>query len=171
MLILTLSATDDQPEITLELEHSLVSLSKWEAEHKKPFFHQEDFTHEDTVSYIEKMMLHDPPEGDWASRLTPSDYAEVSEYINSSQTATWFRKDPSSPRPREINTTELIYYWMIQFGIPFQPCETWHFSRLSTLIEIAGRKQSKPKKMNPEALRAEMARINAERRAKLGTTG
>lgn len=171
MLVLTLSATDELPEVVLQLEHSLVSLSKWEAEHKKPFFHQEAFTHEDTVSYIEKMLLHDPPSGDWTSRLTESHYAEVSAYMNDKQSATWFRNDPSTQRLREITTTELIYYWMVQFNIPFQPCETWHFNRLSTLIEICGRKQSKPRKMSAEEQRAETARINAERRAKLGTTG
>lgn len=171
MLTLTLSATDDQDEVVLHLEHSLVSLSKWESEWRRPFFHSEKFTHEETNSYIGMMLLDPAPPGDWTSRLTPEHYASVTEYINVKLTATWFRQDPNSPRPREITTTELIYYWMLQFGIPFQPCETWHFSRLSVLIEIAGRKQSKPKKMSPEAAKAEMSRLNAERRAKLGTTG
>jgi hypothetical protein len=139
---------------------------------KKPFFHQkEGYTHEETVAYIEMMMLHEPPSGNWVTRLTQEHYAEVTGYINDRRTATWFREDPNQPPSRRITTTELIYYWMTQLNIPFQPCETWHFSRLSTLIEISGREQSKPKKMAPEAAKAEMARLNAERRAQLGTTG
>lgn len=170
MLTLMLAATDNEPEIVLNLEHSLVSLSKWEAEQRKSFFHQEEITHEGTLSYIRAMLLHDEPAGDWTNRLEVEHYKIITEYINTNFTATWFRQDPKSP-PREVVTTELIYYWMIQLQIPFQPCETWHFSRLSTLIEVCGRKQSKPKKMSPDALRAQMSQLNAERREKLGTAG
>lgn len=171
MLKLTLEAIDDLPEVVLHCEHSLASVSKWESEYTKPFFHQESFTNEETIAYIEMMCLHDLPTGEWTSRLKNHHYLAITEYINARRTATWFRKIPGQSGSREIHTSELIYYWMTQFNIPFQPCEDWHFSRLSTLIEIAGRKQSKPKKMSPEAQREEMRRLNAERRAKLGTTG
>lgn len=171
MLTIILPATEDLPAIKLELEHSLVSLSKWESIHEKAFFGREDKDHDDTVSYIEQMILGSLPEEDWQSRLKAEDYKAITEYINSKQSATWFREEPEPRGPREIVTAELIYYWMINFQIPFRPCETWHLNRLMTLIKIAGIKQTKPKKMSRQAYSAEIRRLNEQRREQLGSTG
>lgn len=171
MLTLMLPATDDQPEVVLHLEHSLVSLSKWESKHEKPFFSTEQISPEENIAYVEDMLLGSPPDGDWISRLSVEHFTTITNYINSKQTATWFRRQENAPKPREIVTSELVYYWMISFNIPFAPCETWHFNRLMTLIEICGVKQTKPKKMSRQALAEEMRRLNAERRERLGTTG
>lgn len=171
MLTILLSKTDDFEAVELILEHSLVSLSKWESIQEKPFFGREGMQEEETINYIEQMMQHDPPEGDWASRLTQKQYTQISEYINSRQSATWFREDPNRPGPKEIVTAELIYYWMISFQIPFDPCENWHLNRLMTLIKICGIKQTKPKKMSRQAQAEEYRRLNAQRRQQFGTTG
>lgn len=176
MLVIKLPATTiDEvtiPPIELHLEHSLVSLSKWEQIHEKPFFGKDPMDLQETVSYIEQMILDDeiPPEG-WSDRLSSDHVISVLEYINSKHTATWFRDEPNAPGPREVITNELIYYWLIQFQIPFSPCETWHVNRLMTLIKICGLKQAKPRKMSRQAQAEHYRNLNEQRRAQLGTSG
>lgn len=171
MLTIQIAGTDDEPSVELNLEHSLVSLSKWESLHEKPFFGREGMDYDETLSYIDQMVLTEfPPEG-WVYRLEIEDLNNVTAYINSKQTATWFREDSKSRQSREIITNELIYYWMIDFGIPFDPCETWHVNRLMTLIKICGIKRTKPRRMSRQAQAEEMRQLNAQRRAQLGTSG
>lgn len=171
MLTIQLPATDDEPLVELNLEHSLVSLSKWESIHEKAFFGREGMSYEETLSYIEQMVQDDfPPEG-WVNRLEIEDFKTIMNYINSKQTATWFRDDAKGRGSREIITNELIYYWMIDFGIPFDPCENWHVNRLMTLIKVCGLKRMKPRRMSRQAQAEEMRLLNAQRRAELGTSG
>jgi hypothetical protein len=171
MLTIILPATEDLPTLELQLEHSLVSLSKWESIHGKPFFGREPMDQALTVSYIEQMVLAPVLKESWTSRLTTENFVEIQEYINSKQSATWFREEREPPGPKEIVTAELIYYWMIGFQIPFQPCESWHLNRLMTLIKICGIKQTKPRRMSRQAQAAEYRRLNEERRRQLGSTG
>lgn len=166
--MLTLLLPDDTE---VQLEHSLVSLSKWEQIHEKPFFSQDDKTAEDTASYIEKMLLSEAPPGDWVTHLSAEDFLAITEYINSGQTATTFREDKSQRPSREIITNELIYSWMVRFTIPFDPCETWHLNRLMTLIRICGIQQTPPKKMTRSEQAAEYRRLNEERRRASGSSG
>ena len=172
MLSITLSAFEDQESITLNFEHSLVSLSKWESLHKKPFFSKNERTVEETSSYIKCMLLTDNVPDDFLNRLSRSDVMAITDYINDKQSATWFRENKSK-QSSEIITSELIYYWLVQFRIPFE-VQYWHLNRLMTLIHIAGIKQTKPKPMTKaEQARqaAEYRRLNEERRARLGTSG
>jgi hypothetical protein len=171
MLTLSLPQTDEHDAVELALEHSLVSLSKWESIHEKPFYGRESMTPEEAFSYFETMLLVPPPHDGWIERLTQEHFTQINAYINSKQSATWFREDPNQRGPKEIVTNELIYFWMISFNIPFDPCETWHVNRLMTLIKICGIKQQKPKKMTRQQQAEEYRRLNAERRAKLGTSG
>ena len=170
MLILVLPQDETHEATELRLEHSLVSLSKWEAIHEKPFFGRDDKTEEETISYVKQMVIDDDPPEKFEKRLTREHYEAVNAYINSKQSATWFNEDPNQKPSREIVTSELIYYWMLSFQIPFS-CEEWHLNRLMTLIKICGIKQTKPKPMSKNAQREQYARLNAERRQKLGTTG
>jgi hypothetical protein len=171
VLTIILPQTDDLPQIVLNLEHSLASVSKWESECEKAFFGREQKTHEETIVYIKDMVLDEiPPEG-WITRLKPEDYEQITTYINSKQSATWFREDANQRPSREIVTSELVYYWMTQFNIPFQPCETWHLNRLMTLIKICGIKQTKPKPMSRQQQAEEYRRLNAQRRQQIGTSG
>jgi hypothetical protein len=155
--------------ITLRLEHSLVSLSKWESKYKKPFLGDGEKTDEEVLGYVEAMILDDDFPPGVSSRLSEENMAIVNEYINDSMTATWFATE-SSGRSSEQITSELIYYWLSSFNIPFE-CQYWHLNRLFTLIRVHTVKNSKPKKQTRAEMAAQRRRINAERRAKLGSSG
>jgi hypothetical protein len=170
MLVLKLSAIDDGDPVELQLEHSLVSLSKWEAIHEKAFFNKNGMNEEETLSYIRQMLKTKNPPEDWLEQLQPSHYRAITDYINSKQTATWFREDQNAKTSTEVVTAELIYYWMINFNIPFM-CENWHVNRLMTLIKVCSLKQAKPRKMSRAAQMEEYRRLNAQRKAQLGSTG
>jgi hypothetical protein len=157
-------------DVTLELEHSLVSLSKWESEFEKPFLGKGDKTSEETLAYIGHMVIGKDPPGDFLQRLSKENLETINAYIERKMTATWFSDQPGAPRSREVITSELVYYWMTVFQIPFE-CETWHLNRLFTLIRICNIKQAKPKKMSRAEVAARNRELNAQRKAQLGTTG
>lgn len=156
--------------VSLSFEHSLVSLSKWESEFNKPFLTTQGHTVEEVLGYIRSMLLTPDVTSETIDKLTPADYQKLQEYINSPQSATTFGRMPKGHGPSEIITSELIYYWMVAFTIPFE-CETWHLSRLFNLIRICNIKNSKPEPQNTREAAMERDRINKERRARLGTRG
>jgi len=160
-----------QGDVTLELEHSLVSLSKWESIHEKPFLGKEEKTTEEVISYINCMMLTENPPEDILQKLSEGNLEEINRYIDAKMTGTWFNDAPGAPRTRDIITSELVYYWMIIFNIPFDPCERWHLNRLFTLIRVCNIKQSKPQKMSRSELAARNKALNDQRRAQLGSKG
>lgn len=159
----------EQVLFTLELEHSLVSLSKWESKFEKPFLGAEEKTDEEILSYIKCMILTpDFPPG-VLSKLSQSNVDAINDYINAKQSATWFR-ETRGRTSHEVITSELIYSWMIGFNIPLS-CENWHLNRLFTLIRVMNEQNQKPKKQNKAEMIAQRQRLNAERRARLGTSG
>ena len=129
--------------ITLELEHSLISVSKWESKWKKPYISETEKTTE-----------------------------EVIDYINDPMTATTFYDFGKKPaRSSEYVTSELIYYWMTAYNIPFT-CEKWNFNRLMTLIRVAGEKNNpEQEKMSPDAIREQNRMLNEKRRAAMKSKG
>lgn len=147
---------------TLQLEHSLISISKWEAKWQKPFLGKEEKTEEETIDYIRCMTITqnvDP----MAYYAIPRDELErIKAYIHAPMTATWFNDHDNRPSTRKIITSELIYYWMVANSIPFE-CEKWHFNRLMTLIRICGEKNQPPKKMSKQDRKALMAQRRAAR--------
>lgn len=157
-------------DITLDLEHSLVSLSKWESKYEKPFLGKEEKTTEEVLDYIRLMTLtpNIPPEA--YTRLSPENIGAVNAYIEAKMSATWFHDGQGSAPSREVITAELIYYWLITFQIPFE-CQYWHINRLFTLIRVCNVKQSKPKKMSRAEVAARNRELNARRRSELGTSG
>jgi hypothetical protein len=171
MLVLSLPAIDDFEAAELRLEHSLVSLSKWESLHKKSFYNTIEKTPEEFLSYLSFMVLDENPPANYQDRFTPEHLVEVSTYINDPQTATTFREDPNEKKSREVITSEMIYYWLVAFNINFQPVETWHLNRLMTLVRICGIKQTKPKKMTAKQQLAQNRSLNEQRRRQLGTNG
>jgi hypothetical protein len=157
-------------DVTLTLEHSLVSLSKWESIYEKPFLGQDKKTVEEVLEYVKIMVLtSNVPEDVW-KKLSEENIVKINEYIDAKMSATWFNDSPGAPKSREIITAELIYYWMITFQIPFE-CETWHLNRLFTLIRVCNTKQAKPKKMSRSEIAARNRELNAQRRQQLGTRG
>ena len=157
-------------DITLELEHSLVSLSKWESKYEKPFLGKESKTTEEVLDYIKCMTLtpNIPPEVFY--NLSEGNITEINKYIEAKMSATWFNDAPSAPSSREVITSELVYYWMITFQIPFE-CQYWHINRLFTLIRVCNVKHAKPKKMSRAEVAARNRELNAQRRSQLGTKG
>lgn len=154
---------------TLRLEHSLVSLSKWEAKWEKPFLTKDRKTEEETLDYVRCMTI-----GRVDERLY--DYvgadaiAAVQLYINKPMTATTFHGSPQRNDSGEVVTSELIYYWMVAAQIPFE-CERWHLNRLFTLIRIAGIKANPDNKRSSADVAAEYRRINEARRKAMQTRG
>lgn len=155
-------------EEQVELEHSLVSLSKWESKFEKPFLSTSDKTDLEILNYIEFMCLRKIPEN-FADRLTQANLSDISTYINAKMTATWFSDKPSAPS-REIITAELIYYWMFSLNIPME-CQYWHLNRLLTLIKVCNLKSQPQKKLSRSEIAARNRELNARRRAQYGTSG
>jgi hypothetical protein len=159
-----------QGGVVLELEHSLVSLSKWESIYEKPFLGNESKSTEELIGYIKCMTLTPEVPEEIFHRLSVKNFEEIHNYIDAKMTATWFSEQPGVPKSREVITSEVIYYWMTTFNIPFE-CEHWHLNRLFTLIRICNIKQAKPQKMSRAELAARNRALNAQRKAQLGTTG
>jgi hypothetical protein len=180
MLAITIGATDVYDEnadkfstqggVDLQLEHSLVSLSKWESEFEKPFLGKDDKTSDEVLRYIRYMVVTPNPPGDFLQRLSKENLEVIHAYIDRKMTATWFSEQPGAPKSREVITSELIYYWMTVFTIPFE-CETWHLNRLFTLIRICNIKQAKPQKMSRGEAARRNRELNTQRRSQLGTKG
>lgn len=156
--------------ITLRLEHSLVSLSKWESRWKVPFLSRDKKTVEQTIDYIRCMTINqnvDP----LVYKLVKNEHVEkINEYIADIKTATTFNDANAPKQSREIITSELIYFWMAQFNIPME-CQKWHLSRLLTLIRIASIKNSPEKKMSKRAVLSQNRSLNAARRKMHNTKG
>lgn len=167
-------------EQTLDLEHSLVSISKWESKWNKPFLTEEKKTLEETIDYVRCMTITENVSPDAYYNLTDSNMKEISSYIQAPMTATWFNenfsenKKTSKKKRAEQITSEMIYYWLVALQIPFQPCENWHLNRLLTLIKICNIKNSehdKNSKQTPREAMKQNAALNAARRQKLHTKG
>lgn len=180
MLQITIPATElwdenkeefiNTKEQTLQLEHSLISLSKWESKWHKPFLSKDTKTEEENIDYIKCMTITQNVDPN-VYNFIPNDIREkIKEYIDDKMTATRFSNDKNGKCNSEQVTSEIIYYWMIAQNVPFE-CEKWHLNRLLTLIKVCDVKNKPPKKMgNKEIIRCNSS-LNNARRKQLNTKG
>ena len=157
-------------EQTLHLEHSLISLSKWESKWCKPFLTNIEKTNEETIDYIKCMTLTQNVDPNVYRCLTNENVMQINNYIYAPMTATTFSDDKNGKKNREIVTAELIYYWMIALNIPFE-CQKWHLNRLLTLVRVCNVKNTPPKKMSKRALMNRNAALNEARRQQMNSKG
>lgn len=156
---------------SLQLEHSLVSLSKWESTWQKPFLgNKEPKTLEETVDYIKCMTVTQNVKPETYLHLPDDVIEKVDNYINLPMTATWFNENQNSPKSREIITAEIIYYWMIAHQIPME-CQKWHLNRLLTLVRVCNLKNQPPKKQGRKEAMSKQSALNQARRSQHHTKG
>jgi len=180
MLILTVPGRDlydeakeefiSQEPFTLELEHSLVSLSKWESKFRKPFLAANEKSQTELLGYIECMILDPVYPKDVVRRFSSKNMEEVKDYIESPEIATTFGEMPKKNVRGEVVTSELIYYWLVTFNIPFE-VERWHLNRLFSLVRICNIKNQKPDKTSKNDTARRYRELNAQRKTQLNTSG
>lgn len=157
-------------EQTLRLEHSLVSLAKWESKWRKPFLSQQQRTFEETIDYVKCMTITQNVDPIVYQCLNNSHIKQINDYIENPMTATTFSNEQSGRSNGERVTAELIYYWMIALNIPVE-FQKWHLNRLLTLIKVCSIKNQPPKKMSRNEILSRNAALNAQRRQQLNTKG
>lgn len=163
------------PSVVLQLEHSLISISKWEAKWHKPYLQSANtLTKDEIIDYIKCMTVSPGHVDDMVYYfLSQENIDSIVDYIKNPMTATWFKEDKNKPHSKEIITSELIYYWMVALQIPFE-CQKWHINRLLTLIKVCNTKSEEStskNKMSKRELMSRNAALNAQRRAKLNSKG
>lgn len=157
-------------ERELMLEHSLVSLAKWESKWQKPFLDQKPKAGDEMLDYVRCMTITQNVSPETYSRLTTGNMAEIEQYISRPMTATTFSAEQHGNRNGEKTTAELIYYWMVTLSIPFE-CEKWHLNRLLALIRVCNLKNQPARKKSQRAILQENRALNAARRQRLRTRG
>ena len=180
MLTITIPETDMFDEIkgefittreqTLQLEHSLISISKWESKWCKPFLGKQEKSAEEIIDYVKCMTLNKSVSDDVYNCLSRENIAAINDYIGAPMTATTFYNNERGKKNNEQITSELIYYWMIALQIPFE-CQKWHINRLLTLIRVCNIKNTPPKKMSRREIISRNAALNAARRQQMNTKG
>lgn len=157
-------------EIKLVLEHSLVSLSKWESKWEKPFLADDIKTDEETMYYIKCMTLTQNVKDDVYQGLKKEHFDAINKYIEADMTATTFSDQSKKKGPREVITSELIYYWMVALNIDIK-CEKWHLNRLLTLVNVCNIKNQPAKKIGKKEQYQRNRSLNEARKAKMNTKG
>nr|DAF18948.1 MAG TPA: hypothetical protein [Caudoviricetes sp.] len=155
-------------EYKLTLEHSLVSLSKWEAKYCKPFLSKEEKTLDESIDYIKCMCITQNIDDSVFKLFTADNISEINAYIEAPMTATWYKRETANQG--RVVTSELIYYWMIALNIPFE-CQKWHLNRLLTLINVCNLENQPKKKLSKKEVYSRNAAINAARKAKMNSKG
>lgn len=156
---------------TIKLEHSLVSLSKWESKWKVPFLATDNKTREMMIDYARCMSITQNVDPNVYNGLTGEHMKMLEDYINDKMSATTFKNLGGGKKNTSVTTAEIIYYWMVSLQIPFEPCEKWHLNRLLTLIRVCDEKGSPKKKMSRREALQQQKSLNAARRAKYHTKG
>ena len=153
----------------LQLEHSLLSLSKWESNWGKAFMSDKEKTYDETIDYIRCMTINKNVDPNVYYNLSADDIRKINAYIENPMTATRFLSHDDNRINNETVTSELIYYWMVELGIPFE-CQKWHLNRLITLIKVINKKRGGGKMSKSDIMRNNK-QINEMRKKKYNTKG
>lgn len=158
-------------EQTLQLEHSLVSLSKWESKWHKPYYSRKDKTQEEVIDYIRCMTLNKHADPMVYAALNPSNIKDIQKYIDDPMTAISFPKymDKQTVN-RDTMTSDMIYYWMITLNIPVE-FQKWHLNRLIALINLCAIKNTPKKKRSQKELIAYHNAVNEANRKRFHSKG
>lgn len=167
--MLELEVENEGKMVTLQFEHSLRSLSKWESKYLVAFLAQREKTPSEMLDYYQCMLLS-PAEPELVYLLSPKQMDELTNYINANLTASSVPNDGPPQYNPEITTSELIYFWMVALKINWE-AQDWHLSRLMMLIQITSYKQQPPKKRNPREVLSDMRKENERRKKLLNTSG
>lgn len=157
----------------LRLEHSLVSLSKWESKYEKPFLNNDEKSVDEVMTYIRMMDLDEETPPGVFQRISNEQYLAINEYINAKRSATWFNETNKSKPNSQTITSELVYYWMTSYEIPWD-AENWHLNRLFTLLRVFSAERDtgdKSKKTNTQSLAAQRRALNEKRKKEMQTRG
>ncbi len=166
----SLSEFVSAPAFELELEHSLLSVSKWESKYERPFLSSGPKTTEETLWYIKCMVLHRDISLEELSLLRDENITQIFEYIYSKQTATWFSAEENKKQSRKVITSEVMYYWMFSLGID-RDFENRFLNHFLTLVRVFNQENAPKKKMSPRQIAAQQKALNDQRRSQLGTRG
>lgn len=161
------------PTVHVDLEHSLISISKWEAKYHKPFLTQEQKTPEEMADYIRFMAIGKVKDETVFERFSREHIRKINAYIQDTMTATKIKPSPGGKKKASSGsfvTSEVVYYWLVELGIPFE-VEKWHFSRLVKLVETISEKRKPQKKMSRSDVLRRQSAANAMRKARSGTRG
>lgn len=150
---------------TITIEHSLVSISKWEQKWHKPYLGSEVKTRAESIDYVRCMTITQHVDPLLYECITPKQMEEINAYISDPMTATWFDDSVNKQRSHDIVTNEVIYGWMSALQIPYDPCQKWHFNRLMTLIRVVNENNQPEKKMSQRDALELQRKLNAKRRA------
>lgn len=150
--------------VTLQLEHSLISISKWESKWKKAFLSRAQRSSEEFQDYVRCMTMNAGVDPNVYLFLTQEHYADIQAYIDDRMSATIFRGETRQQGTPKARTSEQIYGAMVLLGIPFE-CQKWHLNRLLNLIHECEVLQNGGK-MNRKDSAKYMREMNAARRAR-----
>lgn len=158
------------PQTTLLMEHSLVSISKWESKWHIPYLSNKPKTREQTIDYLRCMTITQNVDPFLFYCIPDKELLKIKDYIENPMTATTFSDEEGKGHTKKVLTSEVLYYYMTMYNIPVE-FEKWHINRLLTLIKVCSEENKPKKKIGSKKLASKYASLNAARRAKLNSKG
>ena len=161
----------DIRETYLTMEHSLVSISKWESKWHIPYLAPGEKTPEQALDYLRCMTITQNIQPGIYNYIPDTEMRRIKNYIEDSMSAYKFKEEEGKGRTKKAITSDYLYFCMVTYRIPVE-FERWHLNRLITLIQICSEENNpKKNKKSKRRITSDYAALNAARRAKLGTTG